>query len=1215
MAVRLFASPELLLAITDSHPDYAAYAARLAAVSTPYTAITEVSYAAAVAAYDALDADEKFAVMFNVYENPILEILTARQDSAVPSTWTDGTTFPGLQTEATRQSAGTITGSWTMAQFKTLAVTMYNDLADYATANGSTYVVHYSSPGVSFNNTTGGTPRAGVRASATTASYWGSSVSHPTLASVFDTAANATGNLETLMAGNRGCTADGIGTYTFVPDGETWSDAVDSWTSSTIDRKTVGGVTTTPDFEASMLREWKRRTQSTWCYEYRRGRDTVATNDGSFAADAERDVALIVTPGPSSPDQYGSAYIDRNHWIGLWDGTAQRTAEDLFGSLFLTGNADTPNVTAPEEVWVWAAARYYWVTLPTNDRSASSSGNQKQIDRARCAWEKMFFGRPQNADDENIGVDSPSPSHDTWYSTNNLGDALWYRGNSTAVWRNASGVLHSSLILAGLTIDFSPGGVTEPLAPYFTAGQIAGTEAITQADIEDAIELWVTERHVSVIEAASVIIAEADATETGEPVKPAFTQVADREPYAGMLVATQSGVRPIVPGEMLTSLVDGEDPRIWFVYADGVPIEFVGSGGGGGVSDGDKGDIVVSSTGAVWTIDASAVTTSKIANAAVTGAKMQAGSAANQIWLYSGTAWAIRSNSTNNAINDSSVSGTTVTDALNTLSTSDGISNASGAPGTTVSDALTALSDSDGIDNASGVVGTKVSDALDTLNSGKANSSHGHVPADVTMTNGFAVLGRSSGSGGSATELIPTSTYRFLGYDGTSTGFKTITGDYIDTASIPYTKLSNVAAHSFLVRATGTAGPPDEIAVGTSQLIGRGSSGNVAPISLGSGLSMSGTTLSATGGGTGDVVGPASATDNAVARFDTTTGKLIQNSVVAIDDTGTISGVDIMTANTLSSSVVNCDEINTSQITLDANNGLSILGSASSFYYVLSMTGSPVANRTFSLDLGDADRTLSITGNTTLNGGSHSGTNTGDQSIFQTIAVSGQSNVVADTTTDTLTLAAGAGLAVTTNATTDTVTFALNVSGTIDADTYLEGQADGSLAVVDLTTYSDTATIAVDDGTPGVLSWNVVAGSIGGTQLGAHAKRRTITLSANTGDAATALSTGEVSGAEVIVPVDGTIVRWRAVLRPVTGETTGSVTLDVWKVAATGGWPTNTNTITASAKPSISAGVENTSTTLTGWTTDVTAGDKIVLEVESVTNAYAVTLSIEMEVD
>jgi hypothetical protein len=43
--------------------------------------------------------------------------------------------------------------------------------------------------------------------------------------------------------------------------------------------------------------------------------------------------------------------------------------------------------------------------------------------------------------------------------------------------------------------------------------------------------------------------------------------------------------------------------------------------------------------------------------------------------------------------------------------------------------------------------------------------------------------------------------------------------------------------------------------------------------------------------GTGDVVGPASATDNAIARFDGTTGKLIQNSAVTVaDTTGDITG-------------------------------------------------------------------------------------------------------------------------------------------------------------------------------------------------------------------------------------------------------------------------------------------------------------------------------------
>jgi hypothetical protein len=79
---------------------------------------------------------------------------------------------------------------------------------------------------------------------------------------------------------------------------------------------------------------------------------------------------------------------------------------------------------------------------------------------------------------------------------------------------------------------------------------------------------------------------------------------------------------------------------------------------------------------------------------------------------------------------------------------------------------------------------------------------------------------------------------------------------------------------------------------------------NTAPdqtvvLTAGTGISTSGTypnfTITNTSPSAGgDVVGPASATDNAIARFDTTTGKLIQNSTVTVSDAGVVDGVTHM---------------------------------------------------------------------------------------------------------------------------------------------------------------------------------------------------------------------------------------------------------------------------------------------------------------------------------
>ena len=72
-------------------------------------------------------------------------------------------------------------------------------------------------------------------------------------------------------------------------------------------------------------------------------------------------------------------------------------------------------------------------------------------------------------------------------------------------------------------------------------------------------------------------------------------------------------------------------------------------------------------------------------------------------------------------------------------------------------------------------------------------------------------------------------------------------------------------------------------------------------VSAGTGISYNNTTGVITNSSPslgGDVVGPSSATDNAITRFDTTTGKLLQNSVVLVGDTGVVTGVTELTAST-----------------------------------------------------------------------------------------------------------------------------------------------------------------------------------------------------------------------------------------------------------------------------------------------------------------------------
>lgn len=124
-----------------------------------------------------------------------------------------------------------------------------------------------------------------------------------------------------------------------------------------------------------------------------------------------------------------------------------------------------------------------------------------------------------------------------------------------------------------------------------------------------------------------------------------------------------------------------------------------------------------------------------------------------------------------------------------------------------------------------------------------------------------------------------------------------------------------------------------------------------------------------------------------------------------------------------------------------------------------------------------------------------------------------------------------------------------------------------------------------------------------------------ITLAASNGPAATTAVGITVNGFGVallpgfkgytVVPFTGTIVGWDLV-----ADQSGSCVFDVWKRA--GAIPTVAHTITASAKPTLSSQQLVESTTLTGWTTSVTAGDVIGFNLDSSSTITSATLNIRI---
>jgi hypothetical protein len=78
-------------------------------------------------------------------------------------------------------------------------------------------------------------------------------------------------------------------------------------------------------------------------------------------------------------------------------------------------------------------------------------------------------------------------------------------------------------------------------------------------------------------------------------------------------------------------------------------------------------------------------------------------------------------------------------------------------------------------------------------------------------------------------------------------------------------------------------------------------------------------------------------------------------------------------------------------------------------------------------------------------------------------------------------------------------------------------------------------------------------------------------------------------------------------------DQSGSAVVDCWLDTYANYPPTVADTITASAKPTISATTKSNDDTLTGWTTSVAAGSTMRLNLDSVTSITRLTIFIKVK--